>query len=119
MKSEREPLKKEFYGRKRTVRVRYCGGCNPAIDRKAVVDRLKELAESEGAPVRFTEAEEPAAALVLVNGCAHACLEEEAAGELVEWQMSIQGEYVDCRPVGEKRLAQVVWQKILQKLEDR
>jgi hypothetical protein len=97
------------------VRVRYCGGCNPVIDRKAVVNRLENLAESEGPIICFTGAEEPADVLVLVNGCPHACLEEEAAVENVPWYVSIQGEQVDCKPVAEHRLAEVVRQKILQK----
>jgi hypothetical protein len=117
MKSDRAPLWEEFYCRTPTVGIRYCGGCNPAIDRLAVVNRLKSLAVSGGSVVRFKEAQEAVDAIVFVNGCSHACLEEEAAGEMVPWHVSIQGEHVDCRPVDEKRLAEVVWQKILQKFQ--
>jgi hypothetical protein len=115
MKSDCAPLKEEMYCRTPTVGIRYCGGCNPAIDRLAVVNRLKDLSETGGPVVRFKETEEAVDALVLVNGCLHACLEEEAAGEMVPWHVSIQGEHVDYRPVDEKGLAEVVWQKILQK----
>jgi hypothetical protein len=119
MKSGRVAVEKEFNCRSLTIQVRYCGGCNPDINRKAVVKRLKDLAESEGSVIRFTGMAEPADVLILVNGCAHACLEEEAAGEIASWYVSVQGEHVDCRSVAEHSLAEVVWQKISQKFREK
>ena len=62
-----------------TVRVRYCGGCNPDIDRASIVNRLKQISEETGMHLTFRK-DRPADRLLLVNGCPRACLEEEYQG---------------------------------------
>jgi hypothetical protein len=42
-----------------TIRVRYCGGCNPEIDRGSLVSRLKEIIEAEGIRAVFGKMAKP------------------------------------------------------------
>ena len=53
------------------IGVRYCGGCNPAFDRVAVVKRLQKLLPE----LSFVNAVpgKPYAAVIIVNGCSNAC----------------------------------------------
>jgi len=57
--------------RKRSVGVRYCGGCNPRFDRVGFVRRL----ENEFPEINITYAEEGVqyAAILVVCGCLAAC----------------------------------------------
>ena len=60
------------------IGVKYCGGCNPEIDRSAVVEGIyKGLKKSGREIVLVTDKETKIDILLLVNGCQHACLEEE------------------------------------------
>ena len=77
------------------IKVRFCGGCNPAIDRAAVA------AEAQGCGAG-------AGVTLYVSGCARACasdkrlrLEEDAA-------VVVAGEHVDGEPTASPRLAQEV-----------
>ncbi len=59
-----------------TIRVRYCGGSNPEIDRGALVSRLKAIVRASGIEI-VLGGDGEADWLLLVNGCSRACLEEE------------------------------------------
>lgn len=57
------------------IRVKYCGGCNPRYDRKAVTERLRtEFPEDE-----FIEMgdEGPYDRVVVICGCPSACASHE------------------------------------------
>ena len=61
-----------------SVGLRYCGGCNPEIDRTGLIDNLKEGLEGRGIIVEFITDKETAKDLILlVNGCKHACLDQQ------------------------------------------
>jgi hypothetical protein len=98
------------------IRVRYCGGCNPEIDRGLVVSRLKEIVEAYGIEVVFGKDGE-ADWVLLVNGCPRACLEEEP-GEGVQPQrcVSVEGLHLDHQSMQEDELPQALWEKILSRL---
>jgi hypothetical protein len=51
--------------------------------------------------------------LLLINGCARACLEEDdpGQGEAGRW-ISVQGARIDLEAVPEEELSPRVWQKI-------
>jgi hypothetical protein len=93
-----------------TIRVRYCGGCNPEIDRGSVVSRLNGIMQSEGIRAVFGKDGQPDWVL-LVNGCPRACLEEELAQHAKphRW-ISVEGSHLDYRPVPEDELPQAVWE---------
>ena len=99
--------------RQYNVRVRYCGGCNPEIDRGLLVRQLKAYSRAEGDPVRFVGHAEQGELLLLINGCPRACLEEDDPGPGEPGKrISVQGARVDLEAVPEEELSEVVWRKI-------
>ena len=92
------------------IRVRYCGGCNPEIDRGSLVSCLKGIIQSEGIRAVFGKDGE-ADWVLLVNGCPRACLEEELPQHArpLRW-ISVEGSHLDYRPVPENELPQAVWE---------
>lgn len=97
------------------IRIKYCGGCNPEIDRRAVVKRLEELFLSNNLKVEFDfNSNRNTDLLILVNGCPHACLEEDNLNSATMTpRFSIQGAMIDYRPVTEEGLPQILYEKIL------
>jgi len=95
-----------------TVRVRYCGGCNPEIDRGSLVSRLQVIIREAGAQAVFAGDGE-SDWLLLVNGCPRACLEEGFSEDLNERRLiCVEGAHLDHRPVAEQTLAQAIWERI-------
>jgi hypothetical protein len=95
-----------------TIRVRYCGGCNPEIDRGSLVSRLKAIVQAGGIDVDFGKDGE-ADWLLLVNGCQRACLEEELEkGVEPRRYVSVEGSHLDHQPVPENKLPEAVWEAI-------
>ena len=94
------------------IRLRYCGGCHPEIDRSSVAGGLQALAAAEGIEARFIRGE-GGDALLLINGCGHACLDEEGldTGETIPC-FSVQGAMIDHRPVDEGELPHLLWEKL-------
>lgn len=61
------------------IGIKYCGGCNPGYDRVAVVARLKaQLTHIDFIPHHGEDAE----AILIVAGCATACVDREPFGRL-------------------------------------
>jgi len=88
------------------VGIRYCGGCNPQIDRSGVITRLREAIKKKGMAVDFTaERERSVNIVLLVNGCIHACLEETylKEGHTTRF-ISVKGEMVDSHYVKEDHI---------------
>ena len=95
-----------------TMRVRYCGGCNPEIDRGSLVSRFKGILQADGIQAVFCKDGE-ADWLLLVNGCPRACLEEELPrGAIPRRCISVEGSHLDHRPVIEDELPQAVWEAL-------
>ncbi len=97
------------------IHLKYCGGCNPEIDRSAVVKRLEELFLSNNLKVNFVfNSNRNIDLLILVNGCPHACLEEDNLNSATMAPcFSIQGAMIDYRPVAVEELPRVLYEKIL------
>jgi hypothetical protein len=79
-----------------SIGLRYCGGCNPQIDRSAIIKNLKKKLEKRGIEIDLTTDKQTTVDIVLlINGCMHACLEEECLREVDSPQfISIKGEMV-------------------------
>ena len=94
------------------LRILYCGGCNPEIDRGLLVERLKQLIESVGIkPVLCKD--DQADWLILVNGCARACLEDQfPESQRGPWRISVQGANLDYRAVAENELPRAIWDEM-------
>jgi hypothetical protein len=106
---------------RRNVRIwlKYCGGCNPDIERGDLVKRLEKLMTREGFFVDFSATMNEADIRLLVNGCPSACLEDEYLNALESSPcISIQGARIDCKEVFEKDLPKVVWEKIKANIGD-
>jgi hypothetical protein len=82
------------------LRVRFCGGCNPAIDRGALAAAVAAALGGSGA-----------GATLYVSGCARAC----ASGRRLKVQdgaaVVVAGDQVDGRPTAAPSLVQAVTER--------
>ena len=80
-----------------SVGVRYCGGCNPQIDRSKIVREVKECLDKHGLEVSFsTEKEDFFDIVCLISGFRHACAEKESIRPNTRTRMlSVKGDLVD------------------------
>jgi hypothetical protein len=102
-----------------SIGVRYCGGCNPQIDRARAVRGLQEGLQKRGVAVDFTHDRERRVDLILlVNGCMHACVEEAylKQGGTTPF-ISVEGEMVDRRSAGEEHIPEILTKKIVELIE--
>lgn len=100
-----------------SVGLRYCGGCNPEIDRTGLIDNLKEDLEGRGIIVEFIIDKETATDLILlVNGCKHACLEQKylSSGQNLPI-ISVRGEMAGNKYIKEKDIPEFLIGKIIGK----
>jgi hypothetical protein len=97
-----------------SIGVRYCGGCNPHIDRARLVRGLQDAIKKIGVAVDFTTDRGKIVDIVLlINGCVHACLEEAYRKQGHNSQLiSVKGEMVDNRYVQEDRILDFLVNKI-------
>ena len=97
------------------VGLRYCGGCNPEIDRPGLIDHLKEGLERRDIIAEFITDKETATDLILlINGCKHACLEQEylSSGQNLAI-ISVRGEMVGDKYIKEKDIPGFLIGKII------
>jgi hypothetical protein len=97
-----------------SIGLRYCGGCNPQIDRARAVRSLKEGLKTMGMAVEFTTDRQRSVDLVLlINGCTHACLEQSYLKQGGDTRfISVKGEMVDSRYVREVHIPDFLIHKI-------
>ena len=98
-----------------SIRLRYCGGCNPQIDRSTIINNLKEELKTVGIEADFTTDRQRAVDIViLINGCMHACLEEEYLREGNSPRfISIKGEMVGRQYVKEDYIPKLLIKMIV------
>ena len=85
------------------VRIRFCGGCNPEIDRGETAQEVTTLLKGR---MNTTFDPDISADLTLhVCGCAHACLDEESRSTDPEPVVCIQGLRVNRESVEKQDLA--------------
>ena len=97
------------------IAVKYCGGCNPQIDRTGLIGCLKEGLRSKGLEAEFiADIDRTTDLILLVNGCVHACLAEEYLGSgLKTLFLSVKGEMLGDRYVKEEKIPQLLIEKIV------
>ncbi|MCF8110717.1 MAG: hypothetical protein K9J85_04430 [Desulfobacteraceae bacterium] len=94
------------------VRVRYCGGCNPEIDRSLTVKQLAQMLKGRA---QWTYDQKAEADVILhVSGCAHACPDEENSSPVPQPVVSIQGLRVNRRSLTPEELVPAAAEKLLQ-----
>ncbi len=91
--------------------LKYCGGCNPVIDRAALVREIEKLLPAGWKLVTERQAD-PWEMALLVCGCPVACANRpEVKGLAKEWVL-ISGPMIDLKIVPEEEMAAVVVRKI-------
>lgn len=94
------------------LRIVYCGGCNPQIDRAAIAAELVGPAGNAHTDERAGAAGGTGGPVVYLSGCARACasgqrLTSGAPGEIV-----VAGEAVDGRPTPAGDIAATILKKL-------
>jgi 3-hydroxyacyl-[acyl-carrier-protein] dehydratase len=93
------------------IGLKYCGGCNPVIDRAALVQEVERLLP-EGWTLITEGQADPWQRALLVCGCPVACADRaEVRGLAGQWIL-ISGAMVDREMVPEDHLATVIIGKI-------
>ena len=100
-----------------TVSIKFCGGCNPRIDRVGVAEAIKKRLLAFGMTVSYNNPD--ADFIVYVGGCSSSCAERYSSTD--KPCAVIAGAAVDGLAVDEGRLGDVVIEKVrdyLGKLEN-
>lgn len=94
------------------IGLKYCGGCNPVIDRAALVQEIEKLLSTGWKLVTERQAD-PWETALLVCGCPVACANREEVKGLARQWVLISGPMVDLQQVSEEEVAAVVSRKLL------
>jgi hypothetical protein len=93
------------------IGLKFCGGCNPLVDRGALVQTIERLLPPEWRLETELESE-PWERALLVCGCPIACADRPGTRDLAGQWIRIAGPMVDFDTVPEEELAQRVIQKL-------
>ncbi len=95
----------------KSIGIKYCGGCNPVIDRAKLIQEIKKLL-----PREFFLATDKTSAPwdtgILVCGCLTACADKPDYKNLARKWIIVAGNSVECHSTPEKELAEIVLSKI-------
>ncbi len=93
------------------IGIKYCGGCNPVVDREKLVQEIKK-----SLPPEFMLAENHTHDQwdigILVCGCLTACADKPDFKNLAQKWIIVAGNSVDHSSVSEKELADIVLRKL-------
>ncbi len=93
------------------VGVKYCGGCNPRIDRSKFVDELRKMLAGDLSLAIGCNTEKWQLG-ILVCGCSAACADRpETRSSALEW-IVVSGPAVESESISESELATIVALKI-------
>lgn len=98
------------------LRIKYCGGCNPIIDRKKLVDEVTNAIRATN-PLEITKDEAEVA--MVVCGCPVACVDIETIESCVKKLVLVAGDNVNYRHVPRDQMAKEICQLILKGKEDK
>ena len=102
-------------GNFRMIGVKYCGGCNPHIDRSALVQEIERLL-SPGWKMVADQPTNQWEKAILVCGCPVACADRPAIRNLARQWVLVSGPMIDLEYVPEDKMAAVIVQKIQQEM---
>jgi hypothetical protein len=92
------------------VGVKYCGGCNPVIDRAKLVQKIKKLLSQDFV---FTTKQSSSWDIgILVCGCPTACADKPDFKNLARKWIIVAGNSVDLDITPEKDLADAIVSKL-------
>ncbi len=93
------------------IGVKYCGGCNPTIDRVRVVSEIQEML-----PPWFTLTSDtdiaPWETGIMMCGCISTCIDKPEIRKLARHWIIVAGNNVDMLGVPEKEIARTILEKI-------
>jgi hypothetical protein len=92
------------------IGVKYCGGCNPLIDRAKLVGEIQKALPSEYSLT--TESSNPWDIGIMVCGCPSACVEKPEIKNLARQWILVAGKSVDLENAPEEILADIAARKI-------
>lgn len=99
------------------ILLKYCGGCNPVINRSKIVDEVKR-----GLPPGMTliskNVSEKAELGIMMCGCSSACLVRDEIRQLANKWIIVSGNHVDFFPVDNDKLSAYIIQRVHDCLAD-
>jgi hypothetical protein len=93
------------------IGIKYCGGCNPHIDRTKLVQEIKNLLPSEYV-LTTAHSSNPWDLGILVCGCPTACADKPDFRNLALKWIVVAGKSIDLDNMPEEELADIVVQKL-------
>jgi hypothetical protein len=78
----------------RQVLLKYCGGCNPTINRSKIIAEVKRGLPPDVELVSKTE-DQVAEVGIMMSGCSTTCLDREDADQIIK-------KIIDCLPPASK-----------------
>ena len=90
------------------LRIKYCGGCNPVIDRKKIVDETLNCLKQS---IQIEQTRDKADVALVICGCSAACVDIDEIRKQVEFLILIAGETVNHYPVPRDQIAKRVCDK--------
>ena len=97
------------------VGVKYCGGCNPQIDRSRFVEELMKQMSGDVRLIACDTGRQWEIG-ILVCGCPVACADRQEVRQTAREWIIVGGQTVEQRAVPERELATVVASQIKEKL---
>lgn len=95
----------------RTVGIKYCGGCNPQIERGKVAEAL-QMFLPDGLRFADDTAVSPWDVGILISGCNVACADSPELRALASRWILVRGAMVDDAVVPEAEIARVIAEKL-------
>ncbi|HNQ18580.1 MAG TPA: hypothetical protein PLW90_06235 [Smithellaceae bacterium] len=93
------------------IGVRYCGGCNPTIDRVRIVSEIQKMLPGGGTLTSDTNTA-PWETGIMMCGCVSTCIDKSEIRNLARRWIIVAGNNIDMLIVPEKEIAQTVVEKI-------
>ena len=93
------------------IGVKYCGGCNPQIDRSGLVEEIKKSLPPEFR-LSTDQPPHPWETAILICGCPIACADRPEVRSLARNWIRVGGATIDLESVPAERMAEVIIKKI-------
>jgi len=96
----------------RKVVVKYCGGCNPVLDRLRIIEEIESLLPSDY-NWKIDSGGTTAEIGIAMCGCAAACVDKPEIKNLAKNWVVIAGKTVDLETLPEEKITMSVARKII------
>jgi hypothetical protein len=93
------------------IGVKYCGGCNPVIDRSRLISEIGKLLLPEYV-LTTDKSSNPWDIGILVCGCLATCADKPVVKNLARQWISVAGNSVDLNNLQEEKMADIIVKKI-------